>query len=491
MKMMKNAMRSLCREVKKFLLLAIASLGLVFHGVNSAPADGLKEAEQGAGGSMIGANPNDPRVAWFREAKFGMFIHWGLYSIPGGVWKGQPVKGLGEWIMRKASIPLPEYAKLADQFNPANFDADAWAQLAQDAGMKYIVITSKHHDGFAMFHSKVSDYNVYDATPWKRDPMKELQAACAKRGIRLCFYYSHAADWHEPNAGGANTLDFLEDKTKDFDQYFNGKAIPQVKELLSNYGPIGLIWFDWPGPFLNPERSQRMADAVHSIQPNTLINSRVGPKKPEEFKDLKKVAWDIRSLGDNHVPPEATPGIWETAATINDSWGYRERDRDKARTPEEIYFQLVDVVSKGGNLLLNVGPDSAGVIPPVSQACLRRVGDCLKINGEAIYGAGPTPFGPEFGAYVPGGIPDKEGKKPFAITKDWRCTTKPGKLFIHLFKWPEGSFALDGVKEKITRAYLLSDKNSLLKVVQEGGNLKVTLPVQSPVSLAPVLVLEY
>ena len=198
------------------------------------------------------AQPNQPapasqdaKMKWFREAKFGLFIHWGLYCIPAGEWKGQPVAGIGEWIMNRAKIPVKEYEQLATQFNPVKFNADEWVQMAQDAGMKYIVITSKHHDGFAMYHSTVSKYNIYDATPFHRDPLKELAAACARHNIKFGFYYSQAQDWHEPNGAG-NTWDFGPDPKTDYDHYLRGKAEPQVKELLTGYGPVCLIWFDTP-----------------------------------------------------------------------------------------------------------------------------------------------------------------------------------------------------------------------------------------------------
>ena len=206
------------------------------------------------------------RLRWFREAKFGLFIHWGLYAVPAGEWKGKPVPGIGEWIMNRAQIPVREYEKLAAQFNPVKFDADAWVRVAKDAGMRYIVITSKHHDGFALFHSKVSKYNAVDATPFKRDILKELSEACARQGMRLGFYYSQAQDWHEPNGAG-NTWDFGPDDRKDYDQYLRDKAEPQVREILSNYGPVCLVWFDTPR-MMTPERSQRFVDIVRSIQPD-------------------------------------------------------------------------------------------------------------------------------------------------------------------------------------------------------------------------------
>src|SRR5215472_7747177 len=218
----------------------------------------------------------DAKMKWFREAKFGLFIHWGLYSIPAGEWKGQPIAGIGEWIMNRAKIPVTEYEQLATQFNPVKFDAEAWVQMAQDAGMKYIVITSKHHDGFAMYHSAVTKYNIYDATPFHRDPLKELAAACARHSIRFGFYYSQSQDWHEPNGAG-NTWDFGPDDKKDFDQYLRDKALPQTREILTQYGPLGMIWFDTPR-LMTEQRARQFTDMVRELQPNCLINGRLGGK---------------------------------------------------------------------------------------------------------------------------------------------------------------------------------------------------------------------
>jgi alpha-L-fucosidase len=309
----------------------------------------------------------EARLKWFHEAKYGFFINWGLYSIPAGEWKGTPIEGIGEWIMNRAKIPVTEYEQLAKQFNPEKFNADEWAQLAVDAGMKYVVFDCKHHDGFALYHSKVSKYNCYDATPWKRDPFKELQTACDKRGLKLCFYYSQAQDWHEPNGAG-NSWDFPPNDQKDFDQYFCDKSIPQVKELLTSYGPIGLIWFDTP-VLMKPERCKQLVDLVRSLQPDTLINSRLGPGGLQDYQ----------SRGDNEIPGAVTPGAWETAATINDTWGFKKDDHNW-KPAEDICFKLVDIVSKGGNYLLNVGPDGNGAIPQPSQDILRKVGAWLKVN---------------------------------------------------------------------------------------------------------------
>jgi alpha-L-fucosidase len=423
-------------------------------------------------------NPaQDAKMKWFRDAKFGLFIHWGLYAIPAGEWKGERIAGIGEWIMNRAKIPVKEYEQLAKQFNPVKFNAEDIVKLAEDAGMKYIVITSKHHDGFAMYHSQVSKYNVYDAAPFKRDILKELADACAKHGMRLGFYYSQAQDWHEPNGAG-NTWDFGIDSLKNFDQYLRDKAEPQVKELLTGYGPVCLIWFDTPR-MMNKERAQRFVDILRTLQPACLIDGRLG------------MAGDYRSMGDNRIPNEVVKEDWEVPATLNDTWGYKSYD-ENWKTPQDLTFKLVDIVSKGGNYLLNVGPTAEGLVPQPSQDNLRTVGRWLKANGESVYAAGPTPFGPEFGTPNPDtSKKDSRGNRLFDAKTEWRCTTKPGKLFIHLFKWPAGSFEMTGVNGKVTKAYFLADsKQQALSLKQEGNKVAVSLPSEAPDKLDSVVVFE-
>jgi alpha-L-fucosidase len=407
--------------------------------------------------------PPDPareaRLRWFREAKYGLFIHWGLYAIPAGEWKGKRVPGIGEWIMYRARIPVGEYEALAARWNPTRFDADAWAQLAQDAGMKYVVITSKHHDGFALFDSKASRFDVVDATPSKRNVLRELAEACRKRGLRLGFYYSQAQDWHEPNGIG-NTWDFGPDEKKDFDRYLREKAEPQVRELLTGYGPVALVWFDTPR-MMTPERAQRLTDLVRSLQPDTLIDGRLGAEG------------DYVSTGDNVIPSAASERAWETPATINHTWGYRKDDHDW-KSPGEIAFKLVDIVSKGGNYLLNVGPMADGTIPAPSQEALRTVGRWLKANGEAVYGAGPTPWGEELGEPSARGTKDLRGNPLFLSRNEWRVTTKPGRLYFTFFQEPRAPFELPAMKNAVKRAYRLADGEPV-GVEVEGGRPRLVL----------------
>ncbi len=439
-----------------------------------------------AGGAQAPApTPRDPakekRLEWFRDVKYGMFIHWGLYAIPAGEWSGKRSLGLGEWIMNRSQIPVKEYEKLAAKFNPVKFDPDAWVKLAEDAGMKYIVITSKHHDGFAMFKSKVSPYNIVDATPFRRDVLKELADACAKRNMRLGFYYSQSQDWHEPGGAG-NTWDFGPDQDasgkelKPYDKYLREKAEPQVRELLSGYGPVALIWFDTPR-MMTQERGQRFADIVRSMQPNTLIDGRLGTEG------------DYRSTGDNVIPPEASTEAWETPATINDTWGFRTDDTNW-KSPGQITFKLVDIVSKGGNYLLNVGPTAEGVIPQPSQDILRTVGRWLKVNGDAVYGAHQSPFGDEFGEYTARNAKDVRGQKLFFAQTEWRVTTKPGKLYFTFFGEPRAPFEIPAMKNRITRAYRLAD-NAPVELKNESGKTTINMPRPMLDPMATVVVVEF
>lgn len=400
----------------------------------------------GQPGQVSAPAARDAGVQWFRHAKFGLFIRWGLFAAPAGEWKGQVFPGPGEWIMRDARIPAREYEQLAARFNPAEFDAEAWVKFAEDSGAKYIIVNAKDHDGFAMFQSAVSRYNIVDAAPFHRDPLKELASACAKHGMKLGFYYSQEQDWHEPDAPG-NDWDFGPDDKKDFDRYLRRKAEPQVKELLSNYGPVALMWFD-PPRLVNGRRAQAFVDLVHSLQPATLVNERPG---------------GFLSMADNTIPAGVVQGDWVVPETINNTSGFKKYD-NAWKSLDDLVFKLVDIVSKGGNLLMYVGPTAEGIIPRPTLVTLQNVGGWLKSNGEAIYGAGSTPFGSEFGA------------------ANWRCTAKPGRLFITLFQWPKGPLELEHVSDRIVKAYLFADpSHGALKFTQGKGHVAVVLPEDPPV----------
>lgn len=328
--------------------------------------------------ALVGFNLQAQPAPWFADGKFGLFLHWGLYSQTAGDWNGHPTKG-GEHFMLYERIPVKTYAKIADQFNPTGFDADRWAQMAHDAGMKYLVITAKHHDGFAMYNSAVSDYNIVKRTPWAKDPMKELAAACKKYGLKLCFYYSLGRDWENPDvptnwpvkAGRSNTWDYPDEDAKDLNKYVENKVKPQLRELLTQYGPIGIIWFDTP-ELITKKQSQEIKDLIHSIQPDCIINSRIG-----------------NGLGDYAVVEQSLVSTarknWEACITMSENWGYNRHDT-KWKSPELLVRNLIEVVSKGGNLLLNVGPKGDGTWPVESQENLHAIGSWMKTNGEAIYG---------------------------------------------------------------------------------------------------------
>jgi len=420
----------------------------------------------------------DARMAWFRDARFGMFIHWGLYSVPAGYYQDKPIGGLGEWIMNKGKIPIAEYAAFAPRFNPVKFNADEWVKVAKDAGMKYLVITAKHHEGFAMFPSKASTYNINAATPFKRDPIKELATACRKQGIKFGLYYSQNLDWHHPGGGGG---EWDPAHKGDPDKYVDEIVIPQVKEILTNYGEITVIWWDIPGGVIDKSRADRIYKTVMECNPNIIMNNRLGGgyKGDTETPEQK-------------IPAQGYPGRdWETCMTINGTWGFK-KDDNNFKSTEELLRNLIDIASKGGNYLLNVGPDAEGVIPPVEVQRIAEVGKWLQVNGEAIYGTAATHFGEECGA-LSATEKDKKGQPAFKPTWDWRCTTKPGKTYIHILKWPGTSFSLDtkGKLGPVSKAYLLADSNkSPLAVTQDGTKLTVTLPAQAPDPIASVLVLE-
>ncbi|NSW54063.1 MAG: alpha-L-fucosidase [Anaerolineae bacterium] len=386
------------------------------------------------------------RLHWFREARFGLFIHWGLYAIPAGIWKGEETAGIGEWLMHRFQIPVAEYEPLAQQFNPVKFNVREWVSLAKAAGQKYITITAKHHDGFCLFKSAVTNYNVVDATPFGRDVCKELADECARQGLTMCFYYSQDQDWHHPGGYG-NTWDYTYDLDA-FIDYVDHYVKPQVTELLTNYGPIGLIWFDTP--YSIPEQqSEELAELVHRLQPNCLVSGRVGNAKG-----------DYASAGDNLIPEAMVGGDFETPATINDTWGYKVNDHNW-KSAEDMLHKLVDIVSKNGNYLLNVGPTAEGVIPPESVERLLAMGDWLRVNGESIYGCGAGP------------LQNAEGL---------RTTQKGDVVYLHIFNLPADGVVKLPLAAKVKEASLLMN-GAAVGFKQRCGRLTLQLPA---VELDPV-----
>jgi alpha-L-fucosidase len=376
-----------------------------------------------------GINPasrHDPDLAWFREARFGMFVHWGLYSIPAGVWKDEVLEGnyYAEWIQKKVNkplgIPQEEYRALARQFNPARFDAEEWIAEARNAGMRYFLITAKHHDGFALWPSKVSKYNIADATPFGRDVLDELRKACDRQGLRLGFYYSHWQDWEHPGgarpAGNDEGHHGGQPDSGEFEEYWTGKCLPQVRELIEWYRP-GFFWFDcWrKDEVLTPERLERLIGLVHGLDPACLVNSRIGvtwnhPKGDELA--------DYLSTHDNCFPDQRVERAWETSGTLQRSWGYHQRDYRWEETGA-LLRHLVDNASRGGNYQLNVGPMADGRLPAPAVRRLREVGAWMLVNGESVVGTQPADMPePSWGRLTQRKLPGG-GRRIYAHVYNW------------------------------------------------------------------------
>ena len=442
-------------------VLLICSFLIIF------PESCRNESERKPENNTSGQETDGPNLDWFREAKFGMFIHWGPYSSLAGEYNGRrvPVGENAEWIMKKLTIPVNEYRELASKINPVKFNANDWVRMAKETGMKYIVITAKHHDGFAMYHSKVTKYNIVDWTQFGRDPMKELSEACAANGIKFCFYYSHREDWDHPGGYG-NNWDFDNDWGSDlynsemFEKYLEEKAKPQLRELLINYGPVGLIWFD--RGMYTPEQGHDFVRLVHDLQPATLINGRVG-HYDQEFLG------DYQSMADNGMPPGGIEEYWETPMTLNKTWGFSKFDT-LWKSPETVITRLVEIVSRGGNFLLNIGPEGNGEIPDATVNIFKKAGSWVNNNAEAIYGTTANPF----------------GELPWGY-----CTVKDNRLYLFVRDWPKNNMLiLPGLKNNVTSAYLLKDKSTGLSVKREEEQISIKLPPEAPDDPLSVLVLE-
>lgn len=428
--------------------------------------------------SMETKTQRDQRMRWWREARFGMFIHWGLYAVPAGEYKGQRSEHVGEWIMEWANIPRVEYEKFAAQFNPVKFDAREWVSIAKNAGMKYIVITSKHHDGFAMYDSKISNYDIVDATPYHRDPIKELATEAKKQGLKFCFYYS-IVDWHYPAAyvdapgkdptAGNRTTKLKPSGKEEYLKYMRG----QLRELITKYDPA-VLWFDgeWQDWWTEAD-GKELYRYVRSLKPDIIINNRVG-KGRQGMQGMNKT--DQEYAGDfgtpeQQIPANGLPGVdWESCMTMNTTWGFKSYD-DKWKSPEVLIRNLIDIASKGGNYLLNVGPTAEGLIPPASVERLAAIGAWMKVNGESIYGttASPFPNQLEFG----------------------RATSKPGRVYLHVFDWPaDGNLRVPRWSDTLARAYLLASPKESLTFTARDDGVSIHLPAKPIDPVATVVVVE-
>ncbi len=413
------------------------------------------------------------RMTWWREARFGMFIHWGLYAVPAGEWENG--KGHAEWIRHTARIPLEVYDKFVSQFNPVKFNAADWVRLAKDAGMKYMVITSKHHDGFCLFDSKYTDYDVM-STPFKRDIMKELSDACREQGLKMCWYHS-IMDWHHPDYLPRRDWENRPAEGADFNRFVQHLK-NQVRELLTNYGPIGVMWFDgeWENTW-NHEYGLALYQFCREIRPEVIVNNRVdkGRSGMAGMTVDKSYGGDF-GTPEQEIPSTGLPGVdWETCMTMNDHWGYNKYDKNFKST-KDLLQKLADIASKGGNFLLNIGPTAEGLFPQESIDRLREIGRWMKIHNESIYGTKASPF----------------------KQLSWgRCTQKEldngiTRLYLHVFDWPQHSvLTVPGIFNEAKQAYLLADeKRSDLAVERKEDALQISLPAQAPDSINSVVVLD-
>jgi alpha-L-fucosidase len=406
---------------------------------------------------------DDARMAWWREARFGMFLHFGLYSILGGEWGGRT--DYAEWIRNNAHIPLAEYDRLVARFNPVRFDADAWVAMAKDAGMRYVTITTKHHDGFALFDSKQTEFCIR-STPFRRDIMRELAAACRRQGLKICWYHS-IMDWHHPDylprrdweAGKRSTVGA---KYGRYLAYLHA----QVTELLTHYGDIGVMWFDgqWEGTWTH-EMGEALYRKCRDLQPDVIVNNRVEGWSPQP---ITTPLGDFRTP-EQEVPATGWPGVdWESCITMNHNWGYNSHDHD-FKSAAELVSLLVETASKGGNLLLNIGPHADGTFPDESVERLQALGRWMRVNGEAIHGTTASPF----------------SHAPF------RATSGSSRLNLFLQEWPGASVLVPGLRTSVRSARLLADPANELATASRDGGVEVSLPATAPDGICPVVALEF
>ena len=427
--------------------------------------------------SIFSQNQTNERAKWFTDARFGMFIHWGIYSGAEGYWKGEKLRDdndYAEWIFYRNRIDKDEYLTLLDRFDWDEIDPEKWVILAKKSGMKYVTITAKHHDGFGLWDSKVSNYDLGDYTKPKRDIIKELADACKKHGLKLGLYYSHWLDWEHPY-GWDHSKELNTVSAEDYDKYWQEKVIPQMRELLTNYGDISIIWFDmWINhsqSVVSKKQLLQLKNLIRELQPNCLVNSRLG-LSIEEDPDI-----DFKTLGDNQLGDKKEDFPWQSPATVAHSWGFHSSD-SQWKSTTTLLKSLINNVSLNGNFMLNIGPRANGDVPfEISQRML-EMGKWLEVNGESIYGA--EAFDLDKDLHDWGKITCKKTENGF-------------KLYLHIFNWPlNKQIRLTGVNAEPQKVYLLADKQkSPLQYSHSNVFTKIDLPVLQPDPYVSVVVLEY
>ena len=420
----------------------------------------------------------NPRAEWFTDARFGMFIHWGIYSGVEGVWKGEKLRNnnnYAEWIYYRNRIDKDEYASVLNRFKWEDINPEEWVVLAKQAGMKYVTFTAKHHDGFALWDSKVGNYDLGDYTSPKRDIVKELANACAKHDMKLGLYYSHWVDWEHPY-GWDHSKEIYGISEEQYDEYWQNKVIPQMRELLTNYGDISMIWFDmWlhhSNAIVTKDQLLQLKGLIRELQPNCLVNSRLG-LSIEEDSDI-----DYKTLGDNQLGETKEDFPWQTPATVAHSWGFSATENEWKST-STLLKALIENVSLNGNLMLNIGPRVNGDVPHEISQRLKEMGQWLSVNGSSIYGA-----------------------QAFDLDKslhDWGHITckkqDDGKtlVYLHVYNWPlDNQLPVTGIKTKPVKAYLLADKQKAdLKFSFDNIILGLELPKMQPDNYISTVVLEF
>lgn len=407
----------------------------------------------------------DDHLAWFKQARFGMFIHWGVYAVPAGEWQGRKIPWIGEWILKQAQIPVNDYKAFAKDFTAANYNPQAWADLAKEAGMKYVVITSKHHDGFALYDSAVSEWDAVNASGAKRDLLEPLAKAVRNNGLKFGLYYSQAQDWIHPGGAimgkSANAPGWDPAQAGKFPDYIQHIAVPQTREILTRFKP-DILWWDTPVN-MTPELAKPLNDLL-SLVPGIITNDRLGGG----FKGDTKTP-------EQHIPPRGYPGeMFEVCMTMNDTWGYKKDDHNWKST-SDILHNLSDISSKGGNFLLNVGPTADGRIPQESIDRLKAVGLWMKTNSEAIHATEASPF---------------------ARRLQWgrvtRKTTAAGTtLYLHVWDWPaDGKILLPTLRETPQDGWILASGEKVRSGTTPAG-LEVSLPGKATDPIISVVKLEF